>query len=96
MSDILQKAIEYVRTYVRNNYTLPHPAEDRDMYDDEWVDNFSQATHNFQVDTTSELVEMMNYCNKYNEYSDFRGINTVQSITSDFLSTVLVEEKLMS
>jgi hypothetical protein len=99
MSDIIQTATLYIKSYVRDNYS---PEEDRDpeedliMYNDKWIDNFKHTKHNFPVETSFEVVEMINYCNKYSEFHDFnQGHTTVEEITNLFLGTLLVEEKLI-
>jgi hypothetical protein len=97
--EITKKAIEYIKSYVSEHYAPPKDQEDDqddiDMYVDKWIDNFGLVTHNFPVITSVEIVDMMNYCNTNNEFHDFTGHVTVKDITNIFLSTVLIEEKLI-
>jgi hypothetical protein len=94
MSALIQNATSYIKSYVSDNYSPPE--EDRDMYDDKWIDNFQHTTHNFPVETSFELVQMINYCNKYSEYYDFnQGDTSVEEITTLFLSTLLIKERLV-
>jgi hypothetical protein len=95
MSTLIQKATNYITEYVREHYR-PTP-EDKELYNDKWIDNFSYYTkHDFPIVTSNELMEAINYCNKYSELHDFnQDFTTVEDIASHFLATHLVELNIL-
>lgn len=98
MSTIVQKATDYILEFIREHHRPPpKDVEELDMYNDRWIDAFRTALHDFPIVTSNELMQAINYCNEHSEYHDFnQDFTTVEGIASLFLSTVLVELKLLS
>ncbi len=92
-TNIIERGNAYVAQYIKDHYLPPAEADEVliDIYDDKWYDSFSSKIHDFPVETSFELMDMINYCNKHSEFHDFnQGIKEVHEITTLFLYTLLL------
>jgi hypothetical protein len=87
-TNIIERANEYVAQYVKEYYQPPEDEDEMD-YHDSFADSFRSKTHDFQVETCFELMDMINYCNQHSEYHNFnQDFTEVKDITSLFLSLI--------
>jgi hypothetical protein len=96
-TNIIERANAYIAQYVKEHYLPPIGADEEllEIYNDKWYDSFRSKTHDFQVETSFELMDMINHCNQHDEFHDFnQGLFEVKDITSMFLYTLLSDISL--
>lgn len=86
----LEKASIYIKTYFDNNFK---PTGDYDMYVNKWCDEFGLQNHDFTINTSGELMEIINYCNQNSEYHNFnQDHTTVESIVNLYLTILAAQQ----
>ena len=95
METLKERGLKYIKNYISENYNIneSNQSEDPYRYIDSWIDTHIMCKHHdFNIDSSIELIEAMNYCNQRNDnYNVFSSVLNLNDIIGEFLYEIVKE-----